>query len=30
MKNSGINYDLKWSIASKTDSYTNSAKKCDL
>lgn len=30
MKNKSINYDLKWSIACKTNSCTCDAKTCDL
>ena len=30
MKNSSINYDLKWSIARKAHPYTGGTRKCDL
>ena len=30
LKNSSINYDLKWSIASKAHSYTGGTRKCGL
>ena len=30
LKNSSINYDLKWSIAHKAQSYTGGTRKCDL
>ena len=30
LKNCSINYDLKWSIACKTHSYTGGIRKCDL
>ena len=30
LKNSSINYDLKWSIACKAHPYTGGTRKCDL